>query len=241
MATKTKKAKSSDWRELDQEELIEKIVEAREEQGLPWAEIREMSGGMSLGKLMFLRDVGTVEEKDRIKYRSEEDLPEKFEEARKNNLSWGIIAARVGLPPGRVRKIYEDHFGEGSSKLEGGQERVKGRRGVVAEKPDPEDKPKKAAKAKSKKAPAKKSSKSKAPAKKKAGGSFGGVKPLAEMDTEELAERLDGKTITVKQGSKNVRIGVKSVKETDGEEVEFTDNKGKARTVKISAITKASR
>lgn len=236
MATKTK---AKNWKDLEQEDVIALILEARED-GKSWAEIKEMSGGMSLGKLMFLREVGVVEDKDRIKYRSEDDLPDKIAAAREDNLSWGVIAARAGLPESRIRSLYESKFGEGSSKMAGGAERVKGRRGVVAE-----ENPKAAPKAKKapakKKAAAKKGTKVKSAAKPKEGEAFG-VKPLREMDTDELAERLEGKTITVGDSTgKASRIVVKSVKESDGEEMEFVDKSGKTRTVTIASIKKASR
>lgn len=237
MATKTKA--KNDWRELEQDDLIEAIVDARESQGLSWSEIKEMSGGMAMGKLMFLRDVGTVDEKDRIKFRTEADLPAKIQAARDENVSWGLIAARTGLPPSRIRKIYEDEYGEGSSRLDGGMERVKGRRGVVAEPPEPKPKKEKAA-AKPKKAAAKK-----APAKKASTAKSDSTlpTPLVEMDLEQLQERLDGKTITVKNETtgKLGRIKVKSVTATDGEEMEFVAGNGATRTVVISKIQKASR
>lgn len=238
MATKTKA--KQDWRELEQEEVIELILEARSDEK-SWAEIREMSGGMALGKLMFLRSVGEVEDKDRIKFRSEEDLPAKIQAARDENVSWGLIAARTGLPESKIRSIYEAEYGEGSSKLAGGMSRVAGRNGVVAEKPEPKPK---AAKPKAKKAPAKKKAGTKkATAKGKDDGAFGGVKPLKEMDTDELTERLEGKTITVTNSTtgKDSRIVVKTVKASDGEEMEFIEKSGKTRTIAISAIKKASR
>lgn len=240
MATKTKaKKNTSDWRELDQDDLDAAIVKARDEDELSWGEIKEMSGGMALGKLMFRYDCATVEEKDRIKFRSEADLPAKIKEARENNLSWGLIAARAGLPPSKIRKLYEDEYGEGSSRLDGGMERVKGRRGVVREEIErPAAKPK-ASKSKpaAKKAASKKSS---AAAKEDTGS---GAKPLAEMDLDELSERLDGRTITVHSDTtgKNSRVKVKSVKATDGEEMEFISANGGTRTIRIENIVKASR
>lgn len=239
MATKTKaKKNTTDWRELEPDELDAAIVKARDEDELSWAEVKELSGGMALGKLMFRYDCATVDEKDRIKFRSESELPAKIKAAREANLSWGLIAARTGLAPSKIRKLYEDEYGEGSSRLDGGMERVAGRRGVVREKAAPAEKPAAKPKAKTTK-PASKRASSKAAA----SDDSGGANSLAEMSLEELQERLDGRTITVHSTTtgKNSRVKVKTVKATDGEEVELVAANGGTRTIRIENILKASR
>lgn len=149
--TKTKKKVRTDkWRGLDQDELIENIISARKDD-IPWSEIKELSGDMSLGKLMHLHEIGITDPADVISFKSDADLADKLDAGRKSNLSWGVLSARTGLPEGKIRRIYEEVFGKGSSKLKEGQTRVKGRRGVVAAPKAPSTKPKKSAETKKKK------------------------------------------------------------------------------------------
>jgi hypothetical protein len=89
--------------------------------------------------------------------------------------------------------------------------------------------------------PAKKAAAKTEKAATKATSASGKVIPLVEMDKDQLATRLDGKTIQVGRGSKMERIDVKAVKKLAKGDVTFTDGKGASRTVAVKNIVKASR
>lgn len=63
--------------------------------------------GITVGKAIYLYEVATTSNADKITFTTEADLGKKIVAARKSGLSWGIISARSGVPEGRVRSTWE--------------------------------------------------------------------------------------------------------------------------------------
>lgn len=162
-------------REARYAELTPQIVEARES-GEKWNEIAERLG-IAEGLAMQLFNNDQVKPKDRIKG-DEDEVAAGIVSARNDDQqSWGLIAARAGMPESRVRKIYRDTTGDSDK----GNRIGKGGRypaGVT-----PPEKPAKAAK--------KASSKSKETSK------------WDGMDAQAIADELGGKQVTIKVNGKN--------------------------------------
>jgi len=100
---------------------------------------------ITVGKAIFLYETATTSAADKITFTTEADLNKKIVAARKQGLSWGKIAARSGVPEGRVKSGWTKVTGQDTL----GQSIGKGGR-------RPNGVPVKAAKAKAKAAPAKK-------------------------------------------------------------------------------------
>lgn len=204
-----------------------KVVELREGQEMKWDEIAtEME--CQPGKAMLAYLVQTIPARQKIKG-SDEDVAQKIVAARDEDQdSWGRISARANLPESRVRKIYTDTSGINSRGL---------RIGKGGRFPEGVERP-----AKAEKAPAAKkvAAAKKVPVAKKAAAKPRG-NPLLKMDVDQLAKRINGKTITVDRDGSDERIKVKSVSDLSDGIVEFTDQAGKARTIEVSTITKCSR
>lgn len=214
----------------ESEDLGERVVELRDG-GMNWAEIKEEVGG-ALGKIMLAHARATVTPREKIKWKTEEELAEAVVSARQDGLSWGKIMVRAGISEGKARSVYEESTGESTRGLRVGKG---GRYPAGEEPPEPEPKPAKKTKTKTKAVEdlLPKTGKRKPPAP---------VQNLQDMDLEELSERLTGKKITVGRGSKNVVIGVREVTGLEGGDLEFVDAKtGSARTVPVKDIAKASR
>jgi hypothetical protein len=128
----------ADERAARDKEMGETIVERRNE-GEKYAPIAA-DLGITVGKAIFLYECATVEPKNKITFRTEEDLGKKIVAARDKGLSWGRIAAYSGVPEGRVRKVWEETTGQSAM----GQSIGKGGRtpnGVVKAKPKAKAKP----------------------------------------------------------------------------------------------------
>ena len=234
--TKTAKIAAAD------PDFIAKVVPLREEQELKWGDIAtELS--CTPGKAMQAYMIHTVKPKDRIKG-TDEEISSAVVAARDEGASWGILIARTGLTEGALRNIYTEETGTDTRGLRVG----KGGRPADGDAPAPAKKAAKKAPAKKgpakkaapKRAPvAKKGAAKKAPAKKKAAPK--GKTPLTEMSQDELADRINGKTITVEAGGKKTKIPVDHVMKLDGDELTLADKAKKNRVILVSNIRGAGR
>lgn len=215
-------------------EFMAQVVELRDEQELKWPEVAEQLECQQ-GKAMLAYLIATIPAKERIKAKTDEEFGEKIVAARdEDQNSWGRISARTGLPESKVRKLYEETSGVSPRGLRIG----KGGRWPEGEKPEKNEAP--AKKAPAKKAAATKAVAKKAPAAKKAAAPKGN--PLLKMDEDQLRTRLTNKIVTIDRGdARPERISIKSVKSLDGDELNVIDKDGKARTILVADITKASR
>lgn len=230
-------------------EFQKSVVKLRDEDEMKWGEIAEELE-CTPGKAMLAHMIATIPPRQQIKWKTEEELAEKIVAARNDTtLSWGFIAAstRPVVAESKVRKLFTDTTGTPTRGLRIG----KGGRYPGDENPNG-DKPAKVAAAKKvpakkavakKAAPAKKAgvAKKAAPAKKAANGPAKAKVAIADMDLEQLQERLNGKTIQVQQGDKKVRISVASVIKLEDGELSFADKAKKNRTVLLTDITAASK
>lgn len=92
--------------------LGQDIMKMRDDQGMKFQEIAD-DLRITPGKVHFLYACATVKPKDRIKWSDDDDLAAKIVDARDDDeLSWGLISARAGVPESRVRKLYTDTTGK---------------------------------------------------------------------------------------------------------------------------------
>ena len=194
------------------QEQVDKIVSMREEHAT-WDEISE-AVGISPGKVTKIHMSASVKPKDRIKGRTEDDIAAAIVKARdEDQLSWGQIMVRSGLPETRCRKIYENVTGNSTR----GNRIGKGGRypdGVIPPERASKGKEEAAKKAPAKKAPAKKAPAKKAPAQSK----------LGAMTTKDLAAHLMNKSVTYKHGGSQLKVRVTDVLDISGtgDEAEVT-------------------
>lgn len=80
-------------------------VLAKRNADLKYAEIAS-DLGITVGKAIFLYECANVAPKDKIKV--DENVGAKIVAVRAQGVSWGLIAARSGLPEGKVKKIWSD-------------------------------------------------------------------------------------------------------------------------------------
>lgn len=207
----------------------EKVVELRDGQEMKWSEIADELN-CTAGKAILAYEIVNMPAKDKIKTKDEDELAAAIVAARDDDQdSWGRISARAGIPESKVRKIYEDTTGNSSRGLRIG----KGGRYVGDENPNPAEKVPAAKKAGgAKKAPAKKT----AAAKKAAPKRTTGAGALTSMSQDELAERIDGKTIQVQQGDRKVRVKVDHVISLEDGTVNLADDKNANRAFEVADI-----
>ena len=240
------------------EEMAKKAVKLRDKDGLAW---HDVAGSLdtSVGKAMLAYNFGKVTPSERVTAKNDQELAKKIVSLRdREQVSWGIISARTGRGEAQCRALYESVKGVGSTR---GNRIGKGGRfpGGTTAKKAPAKKVV-AKKTVAKKAPVKKAASSGRPAAKKAGGarkapakkaakagSRGGSAPntnhpLVGLDYSDLAEKLEGRTITVvREGRKDEHIKVKTVKALNGEEATLIDTDAKTRTVRVREIQRMSR
>lgn len=104
-----KRAAAKD-RDID---LTERVLELRS-QDKTWDEIADKLK-ITPGKAQFLKMCSDVKPKDRIKGTDDEIAAGIVAARNDDEQSWGRIAARAGLPEGKVKKLYESASGKSSS------------------------------------------------------------------------------------------------------------------------------
>jgi hypothetical protein len=223
------------------------VVELRDEQEMKWGEIAtELE--CTAGKALLAYLIATIKPKDQIKWKDDEDvLSAAIVKARDtDNLSWGFISAatRPYVAESKVRSLYTAATETDTRGLRIG----KGGRYPGDENPNGDAPAKPAKKAPAKKVAAKKvaakkaAPAKKAPAKKAAANKAPAAKAqIADMDLDQLKERLNGKTIMVQQGDRKVKIAVATVLGLENGELSFADKAKKNRTVVLTDIAGASR
>lgn len=230
--------------------LGEKVQKLRDK-GEKWAPIAEAMG-VSGGKCMLAYMYVTTPEKDRIKFKTDEDLAPKVVKARENELSWGRIAARSGLPESKIKKIWEQTTGKSSKgerigkggrhPSENGQVKTAApkAKGVAAAKTAKAKASAATAKAEAAKAKAAtKAPAKKAPAKKAAAAPKKAKLDILTADTDTLAEALEGRKIKVhsEKTGKDTIFAVRTVKSSDDKNVSIIDAKSSGeRTFSRTAI-----
>lgn len=90
--------------------LAKQVVEKRKA-GVKYAEIAS-DLSITVGKAIFLFETATTPTADKITFTTEADLGKKIVAARKQGLSWGKIAARSGVPEGRVKTTWSKVTGQ---------------------------------------------------------------------------------------------------------------------------------
>jgi hypothetical protein len=240
-----------------------KRVKKARDSGKQWDDIAEEEGE-GQGKCMLAYLCVTEE---LVTAKNEDMLNKRIVALRDNQqLSWGVISARVDRTEGHVRTVYLNETGVNSRGLRIG----KGGRYVNGDGP-PEgskskapvkkvtkvDKAKNVAKAAKEKAAARKSggaTKKAAPVKKASGRAAspkggtstapsGKKSPLLDMTLGALKDRLEGESITVlREGTtKTEKFTVKTVKSSADGVLDFTDARtGNVRHVRIEDIKAAS-
>jgi hypothetical protein len=199
------------------QEQVDKIVSMREEHAT-WDEIAD-AVGISAGKVTKIHMSASVKPKDRIKGRTDEDIAAAIVKARdEDQLSWGQIMVRSGLPETRCRKIYENVTGNSTR----GNRIGKGGRypdGIV-----PPERASKGKEEAAKKAAASKAATAKAPAKKPAAKKAPVKSKLGAMTTKDLAAHLMNKSVTYKHGGSQLKVRVTDVLDISGtgDEAEVT-------------------
>lgn len=94
-----------------------KVAELRAK-GKSWTEVCEafkVSTG-NKGRLELAYFYSLVKPKDRIKG-DDDEVASAIVEAREDNQPWGLIAARCGMPEGKVRKLFESASGKSAKGL----------------------------------------------------------------------------------------------------------------------------
>lgn len=90
---------------------ITKRILALRTEGKNYTQIAKELGTTS-GRVKFIEMCATVTDAERITFESDQDLGAKIVQARDTgHLSWGVIAARTGVPEGRVKRLYETTSG----------------------------------------------------------------------------------------------------------------------------------
>lgn len=210
-------------------ETPEETVVRMRNDGSDWASISE-AVGMGQGKVALIYLQQTVDPKDRITAKNDEEMAKKITAARNSGLSWGIISARSGLPESRCRALFDPNDrGRGNRIGKGGRH------------PGDTNGTSPATTAGAKKAGAKKAA---APAKAASKSTVtGGSAGLGDMTLAQLKARLDGKTITVEHSrdGRKEKIGVASVSRIKEGELTFKDATGKTRSVLLTEIKGATK
>lgn len=206
--------------------FIKQVTEALDEDGTTVIDVANKLG-VSRGQVALAQLRGRVAVKDREALDGEDDetIGKRVKSLRDGeNLSWGVISARLGVPESRVRSTYStvtgnDHRG---LRLEG-----KGGRSPVGNGTAPST-----ARASKPKAGLGKTEAEVNPDK----------KHLADMTIAELKTRLTGQTITVGRAAKSEKIPVKKVvKLSKAGEVTLIAADGKTRVVAIKDITRVTK
>lgn len=196
--------------------MTEQVLEMRED-GKKWQEIADELG-ITPGKAMFLDMKAAVASSPKLKitWKDDAELAEAITNARTEDmLSWGQISARTGLSEGKLKKVFASAAGD----MAKGHRIGKGGRFPKGVEPPP--KPAKA---------------TKAAGTSKATGTAN--KPLVKVtDLEEMGTRLNGKTIKVTRNGKDVKLGVKTVKDLANGTVTFISDRGQNRSIKVEEIT----
>lgn len=86
--------------------------------GNKWEEIGE-AVGITPGRAIFLHDVATVADEDKIKFRNDDELSKKLLKLRPAT-SWGKIAARTGVGEGKLKALYVAAGGDLSAHVHAG-------------------------------------------------------------------------------------------------------------------------
>ncbi len=92
-------------------EVDPKDIKKLRDEGLSWAAVAEKAG-VSAGKCMFLYEIASTNSKNRITGGTDAELKKAIAKARKEGLSWGIIAARSGQTVGYCQSAYEEVSGK---------------------------------------------------------------------------------------------------------------------------------
>lgn len=235
--------------------------------GKPWHEIAGETE-QAAGKCMLALEFGELGPSDVVTYKNDADLAKKVVRMRdKDKLSWGSIVARTDVGEQHLRTLYESEMGEGSTKGNrigkggrfpgGGGGPVKkatsskraAKKSTPVKKATAAKRP--AAKKTVKKAAAKKASSPRkgagATAKKAVAKRAAPVRshPLLGLDFDGLAEKLEGRAISVApltEGSKDRTYKVKAVKSFVDGTVEFSDaTNGGTHTVRVDMIRKVGK
>jgi hypothetical protein len=199
--------------QLDKD-LIEQVMQLRDQEEKKWDEIAEITGVAS-GKCMLAHAAGSLPKKELIKNATAEDIIRLRDD---QQLSWGQISVRAQLPESTCRTMYTEHSGNTTKGLRIG----KGGRhpGSAAAAPS-----------------GKKSGKATAKAAAPASDIFDGV------EEADIPAMLAGYAIKVTDGAGNTTpMKVKSVKKVaKGKAILVDGDSGESRTIKLSAITAISK
>lgn len=228
-------------RETMQERLadIGAKVQKLRDKGSKWAEISS-EVGVSQGKAMLAYMFVTTDDKDRIKFKTDDDLAVKVVKARESGMSWGTIAARAGTPESKVRRMFEVSTGQSTA----GHRVGKGGRHPGENGTTKTAKATPVAKGVTKSAAAKKATEAKAKAAAKAPATVkkAAAKPKLDLltaDVDALSERMEGRKIKVtnSKSNKDETFSVKTVKSADEKTIVIIDARNSAeRTFNRSAI-----
>lgn len=200
---------------------IKQVVRLRKNEGLKWEEIAARMN-VSVGKCMFAFMVGTAEPMKNA-------TPAAVVKARAAGESWGLIAARAGLPEGKVRKMFQEATGKpsrGERIGRGGRPLGSGTNGSA-----PKPKASKAA-AKATKAP------TKAAAAKSGGGKLRDLVVSGQATLEQVQKGLTGKQVRITRNGKEEVIAVAEVTGLKGQTITVKDSgTGRSRALKADSIT----
>jgi len=217
----------------DDEELAAQVVEMKDEQGLKWAEIAEQLE-IGQGKATVLYFKATLDPKDKVSWKNEEDLAEKIVALRdEDSISWGIIAIRVGVPETKVRKMYTDTTGVDNKGLrigKGGRHPKGEENGNGSTATTPRSAKQKASDG-------------------EASGAAETVAlpnpretPYSDWTLAQLKTRFNGKKVTYQNSAGKIeRCQVKTVRKIVDGEMTFADIDDKARTIVTTSIKSVSR
>lgn len=237
--------------------LGKQAVKLRDKDKMAWHDVAgNMDPPQSIGRAMLAYNFAKVRPEDRVTARNDDELAKKIVALRKKEkLSWGVISARTGRGEQQCRALFNsvqgpgadrgDSIGKGGRHPGGGTAKKAPAKKVVAKKAAAKKAP--AKKAASSGRPAAKKSGGRAPAKKaaksaKGGGTAPKGHPLVGLDYSDLADKLEGRTITVvREGRKDEHIKVRSVKALNDGEATLIDTDAKTRTIRVQDINRMSR
>lgn len=110
----TAETSASEERAAKFEAQTKQVVKLRDS-GSKWDEIGE-AVGITPGRAIHLYDVATLDDSERIKFKSDEDLGGKLLKLR-GTTSWGRLSARTGVSEPKLKRLYVEAGGEENSRL----------------------------------------------------------------------------------------------------------------------------
>jgi hypothetical protein len=91
------------------EALTKQIVKLRDS-GSKWQEISD-EVGVAVGRAIFLYEAANVDDKDRIRFKNDEDLAGKLLKLR-GTTSWGRLSQRTGVGEAKLKRLYAEAGGD---------------------------------------------------------------------------------------------------------------------------------